>query len=272
MRRIIFIFLTSAAVSTLNAQTPTKGIFVLPAIIDFNLATSQVGNKTLTIQNRTDAGVQLRVYLSDWKRDSLGKHQYSESGTLANSCAQWINIDKTFIEVPSGATIPLNVTLKIPDSATSVKEMKWAMVFIEVVTEKKAMQDTGVSTAVLPIFRMGVHVYQTPPNLGKKELKMLSFDKVFQSSDSTVYSINCENVGDVHVRVKSSLELTNLTDGTKTKLGPDPVSIFPGARRRIYYKLPATLPKGKYSLLAVLDGGDDMPVEAAQTEIEIKKQ
>ncbi len=266
---ILFLFLTC---TLLNAQTgvPTKGIFILPAIIDFTLTNGQVAAKTLTVQNRTDSSAQFTLYMADWRRDSLGRHEYYGPGMLPMSCTDWITLDKTFIEVPSGGNIPITVTMKIPDSASSTKEMKWAMLFIEVVNEKKVFQDTGVSTAIIPIYRLGVHIYQTPPNLGKKEIKMLSFGQVKLAEDSLGLSIECENVGDVHLKGKSSIEFTNLTDGTKTKIGPDPFSVFPGFRRVINYKIPTNLPKGKYSVLAILDGGEDMPIEAAQSEIEIK--
>ena len=270
MKKYIILLVIWSIAKSASSQVPAKGIFVMPSIVEFNLANNQIGTKTLNIQNRTENTVQLKVYLADWERDSMGKHKYLNPGSISTSCSEWLKFDKEFIEIASGASTPLNVTLKVPDSATSVKEMKWSMLFIEVVNEKKAVQDTGVSTSVLPIFRMGVHVYQTPPTLTRKEIKMLSFDPLIESKDSIVYSIFCENVGDVHVKAKSSLELTNLTDGTKIKLGPDPISIFPGARRRVNYRLPATLVKGKYSLLAVIEGSEDMPIEAAQTEIEIK--
>jgi hypothetical protein len=66
------------------------------------------------------------------------------------------------------------------------------------------------------------------------------------------------------------VEFTNLATGQKTKLPHYDFPMFPGHTRHVYFKIPADLPKGKYSILGVLDAGEDLPLEAVQKEIELK--
>lgn len=254
-----------------NATALMKGLIVQPSMVDFTLSANEMGTKKITIMNNTPQAIQLRMYLADWQRDSLGKHTYYGPNTQPYSCTRWIKLEKDFMEVPAGASIPFEVTMRVPDSADFNKDMKWSMLFVEVVKERKVNPDTAVVSQVNPIFRMGVHIYETPPTVKRKEMRMTSFERVPGFIDSSiVYNVAVKNEGDVQLKLKSSLEITNLTTGEKTKLGPNPVPLFPAQKRYISFRIPRELPKGKYSLLAVLDGGDDMPIEAAQGEMELK--
>src|SRR5687767_1646819 len=108
---LLVAFLLFTVIANAQQGVPGKGIFVLPAIIDFNLSLGQVGSKTINVQNRTDSSTQFKLYFADWRRDSMGKHQYFQPGMLEISCTDWLSVDKEFIEVPSGGNIPITVTM-----------------------------------------------------------------------------------------------------------------------------------------------------------------
>lgn len=248
-----------------------KGLIIQPSMLDFALSANETGSKKITIMNNTPATIQLRMYLNDWERDSVGKHAYYTAGSRPYSCAPWVKLEKDFIEVPPGAQLPFEVTLRMPESADMTKDMKWAMLFVEVVKERKVQTDSSLQSQINPVYRMGVHIYETPATVQRRELKMVGFTRTSPLTDtSVIYTVAVKNEGDVQLRCQSSLEITNLTTGVKTKLGPGLIPLFPGQKRNISYELPRSLPKGKYSLLAVVDGGDDLPIEAAQGEVELK--
>jgi hypothetical protein len=55
------------------------------------------------------------------------------------------------------------------------------------------------------------------------------------------------------------------------KEGKDPFKILPDQVRNIDFIIPDTVPKGKYTAVAMIDANDDeVPLEAAQLEIELK--
>lgn len=248
-----------------------KGLIIQPSMIDFTLSANETGSKKINIMNNTPQTVQLRMYLNDWERDSSGKHAYYNPGTRPYSCAPWIKLEKDFVEVPPGGQLPVEITLRMPESAELTREMKWAMLFVEVVKERKVQTDSSLVSTINPTFRMGVHIYETPASVQRREMKMLSFKRTSPVADTNiVYTVAVKNEGEVQLRCQSSLELTNLTTGVKTKLGPGLVPLFPGQKRNIQYVIPTNLAKGKYSLLAVVDAGDDLPIEAAQGELELK--
>lgn len=56
---------------------------------------------------------------------------------------------------------------------------------------------------------------------------------------------------------------------TNPFVSPARISTLSAQIRYIDYELPSTLTPGKYRLTAVLDAGTDIPLEAAQIEVEI---
>lgn len=248
-----------------------KGMIVLPSIVSFNLSNGQSANREITITNRLPEKHQYKIYLGDWERDSVGDHKYSPANSISRSCARWVTISRDIVELEPDSSAVISVRMQLPDSAAAIEEMKWAMVFIQLVNEEKALKtEKDITQQVVYNFRVGVHVYQTPPNLKRVYLSMLSFKNIVHKKDSILYQIACLNEGTQQLKVKCNFEMTNLSTGEKTKLPQQDFPMFPGQKRLVNYLVPTGLKPGKYSILATADGGDDMPLQASQAEIDIQ--
>ena len=246
------------------------GLYIDPATIDFSLLNNQSSTRPITISNKLNVPKQFSIYLNDWQRDSVGGHIYQSPGSNSRTCANWITLDKTFVELDPGESATINVKMAVPDSAEAVKQMRWAMVFVESIEETKAPSKTqGVNTSIQTRYRIGVHVYQTPPTKINKEVRMLRFGPVINTADS-VYRIECQNTGDVQLKCNSFIELSNVADGSKVTLDPVDFPLFPEQKRYVDFILPKNMVKGKYTMTAMVDAGEDVPLEAAQKMIEIK--
>jgi hypothetical protein len=243
------------------------GVMVDPMKVEFNLNKGTTATQNIRLTNALDQTVQFRLYLGDWMRDSTGGHVYMDANTIPSSCARWISLDQEFVELGPKESKTIAIRLNLPDSNEAVNAMKWAMLFVENtkenIIEKKS---NGVGTTFKEVFRLGIHVYQTPPTLVNKEIRMLSFDAV---NDST-YAIACKNLGEVQVKCISFMEMISLTDGSKQKISPVEFPMFPGQKRTIQFKLPPAIAKGKYTIIGVVDAGEELPLEAAQLDVEIK--
>ncbi len=267
---IIVTFFVLLKCSSIYAQMTTEGLLVNPSALEFRLLNGQAGVSNLSIINNLKEKKQIKLFVADWLRDTTGRHVYLKPGTISHSCSNWISLDKDFVELEPGQAINIEVKLKVPDSADNVKIMRWGMVFVETIAEKTTQVNPGrVTTTITTNMRIGVHVYQTPPNLDNAEIKMLSFDPKPNAGDS-IYRIVCQNTGAVQLQCKSYLELSSMEDGKKIRLNNDDFPMFPEQKRYIDYKIPGNVPKGKYNVLAVVDAGEDLPLEAAQAVIEVK--
>lgn len=238
-----------------------------PTVLDFAVAAGQSESQVVNLTNGSGNKMQFKLYLNDWTRDSSGSHEYYDANTQARSCARWVTLDKNFVELEPGASTTATVKLSVPDSASAVSQMKWAMLFVETVEEQKNNDSKKAQAMVRNLLRIGIHIYQTPPNLTKKEIKVYKLEPV--PGNSKQYRLFCQNTGEIMLQCKSYLELTNVKDGKKTKLDPVEFPVFPDQKRYVIFDLPANLQKGKYSALAAVDAGDDMSLEAVESSIEI---
>lgn len=270
MRKIFTISAFLVSICSFCQTAPPKkggGVFINPITIEFNLTNGQTGTNKITLTNGTSKKVRLNLYLNDWMRDTLGNHTYLPPSTVHHSCSNWISLDKTFVELESKETAEVNIKMHVPDSVSATKEMKWSMLFIETVREKVAPNPGKLVTAVNTDYRFGLHIYQTPPSLTNKDVKMLSFSPLKNGKNR--YRIVCQNVGETQLTCNSYIELMNMADGKKTKIKPQLFPIFPEQKRYIDFTLPEGLAKGKYTLTGVVDAGNDVPLEAGQLIIDL---
>lgn len=245
-----------------------QNLGVHPTTLEFKLAGGQTESQAIHLSNSSGKKIQFRMYLNDWLRDSVGGHQYADPNTLPHSCSRWLTVDKNFVEMEPGKSADITVKLSIPDSATVNDEMKWSMLFIETVEEQNNTAAKGSQAAVRNLLRIGVHIYQTPPTLVEKSVKVIDLTPVPKAENT--YRVLCQNTGKVMVECRSYIELAALSDGKKTKLDAVEFPMFPSQKRYVSFELPKDLAKGKYSALAVLDAGEDVSLEAVESEIEIK--
>jgi hypothetical protein len=259
---VAFLLLTS-----ISFKASAQNLGVYPTTLDFSLANGQSEAQVINISNGSDKKVQFRLYLNDWVRDSVGGHLYYDANATARSASRWVTLSKNFIELDPGKSTTLTVKMTVPDSAAATAEMKWAMLFIETVQEQDNNAAKAAQATVRNLLRVGVHIYQTPPMVTQKEVKILDLKP---GSAPNTYNIYCQNTGQIMLECKSYLELTSLAGGKKTKIDALDFPLFPDQKRYVQFTIPKDLPKGKYSALGVIDGGEDLSLEALESEIEIK--
>lgn len=260
---ITFTLFITCFTTIANAQN----LGVYPTTLDFRLAGGQSEAQVINLSNGSANKVQFRIYLNDWVRDSTGGHIYYEPATIERSCARWLTIDKNFIELQPGESTQLTVQMLVPSTPEASSEMKWAMLFIETVEENVSKNDKNAQATVKNLIRVGVHVYQTPPNATEKGIKVL--DLRANKEIANTYDLYCKNTGDVMIECKAYLELA-AANGEQTKLDFIEFPMFPGQVRIVTFELPKNLPAGKYNALGILDGGEDLSLEAIESTVEVK--
>jgi P pilus assembly chaperone PapD len=242
---------------------------IQPGILNFQVEPGNTQTQVIRITNITDKKVTFQAYLADWLRDSLGGHEYYRPDTLKRSCASWVVLNKNLVEVAPMGTEELLVVLRGPADAKSFEEMKWAMLFLQTVQEKdsSAAGGTELKTEVRELMRIGIHIYQTPSAINKTEAKLVSFEA---DTTKNAYVFHVENAGQVMLQCKSYVTLTNVTTGQEYKIDRVEFPVFPDGKRYIKFIVPDTVPRGKYSALAILDIGEDEELLALEKSIELK--
>lgn len=239
---------------------------VNPSTLTFNLAPGTSEIKYVSVRNITNKRHTFQLTLADWYRDSLGNHVYLKPGALKQSCASWVKLGVNVIELDPDQVVDVPVTLDIP--ADSKEDgMRWAMLFIQnYLSEDTTVQKTAkITTTIREIFRVGLHIYQTPPNVSAKSALAVSLNQDKKNPDT--YFFEMKNTGPTMLSCYAHMELTNIENGQVFKLEVQDFPVFPGGKRLVEFKLPPTLPKGKYSALTILDYGENSPLEAIESTI-----
>lgn len=270
MKKCILLLVLLQSAYYIQAQTSDnqKGIVVKPAVLEFSAALGSMQTKKIFITNNLPQPSQFTIYTNDWLRDTLGGHVYTDPSLGPRSCATWVRPEKDFVELQPGESKSIEINLKYPADAGLSDNMRWCMLFVETTKEKMINDTKGFRTTISNHFRVGVHIYQTPPGVTTKEIQLEKISLL--SSDSNSYRIICKNKGGVQLQCSSYLELSSLADGSSMRLPSKDFPIFPDQTRYVDFTLPASLAKGKYTLTGIVDAGIDVPLEAAQLIIEIK--
>ena len=264
------IVLTLAFIIGIAGITNAQQVSIQPSILDYHLNPGTTESQSITITNLSQKKMIFEANMADWLRDSTGSHQYYKADTLKQSCATWVSLDKNLIELAPGQSQTLLVKMRVPTDPSAIKEMKWAMLFLQSVAEQDgSTKNKNVATKIKEVVRVGIHIYQTPPQLTTKSARALSFTPV--PGEKNTYELAMANTGDVMLNCKAHLELTNVASGSEVKLDNIEFPVFPGGNRKVKLTIPGNLSAGKYSAIAVLDLGEDMALEALEKEIEIRK-
>jgi hypothetical protein len=241
-----------------------------PTTLDFNVGPAGNQTQTISVANLSDKKVAFQVYLADWLRDSVGTHQYFKADTLRRSCASWIRLNRNFFELEPRQSTEIVVQMQAPVDSASMSEMKWAMLFLQGVEEQDSASrfTQTLQTQIKELLRIGIHIYQTPLNLNRKAAKTISFKEV--ESEKNTFELKMRNTGNVMLRCRSYLELTDVSSGKTYKTKVIEYPVFPEGMRKVRFTIPEEIPAATYSALAVVDLGEDVPLEAMEKVIKVK--
>lgn len=244
---------------------------IYPTIVNFQLSEpGSVQTQTINITNNSDKKQTIESYFGDWNRKEDGGHEYFEGSTQPFSCAGWAQMNTNLLEIAPGESTQLILTLKAPEDPAELEKMKWCMLFLQGSSIKEAPEasETQMETRINEIIRFGIHVYQTPAKMNL--ISAVAQDLNQNEENPEFFFLDLENNGQVMVKTKSYLELTNINTGAEFRGEIAECPIFPLGKRKVSLQLPAELPAGKYSLLAIMDYGDPNSLEAIERIIEIK--
>lgn len=265
-RRLVFLL----AILVANIGSYAQSVRIQPTVYDLHLSNNEALTQTLSISNTSNKPVAFQIYLGDWLRDTAGGHQYFKPDTLNRSCASWVSLSKNYVVIEPQKTEELTIKFTAPNDVAKFNQMRWAMLFLESApaTDEEVKQSKQLQTSVKQILRVGIHIYQTPPTVNKRGIKVLDLKSLNDKNDTFDFWV--QNTGDVMLQCKADLELTNVADGKTVKLEKVEFPVFPEGKRKVNFKLPADIPKGTYSVLAKVDIGEDDDIEAIEKTITVK--
>jgi hypothetical protein len=210
--------------------------------------------------------VHFRSHVEDWWQNDDGSQSfYRPPGTLARSCGPWISLNPVEMEVSSGGTLEVRVTVAVPEGARSGGY--WCVLTVDELPDPLAAPQ-GVGIRFLSSISVGIFVDLVPV---ERRAEISSVD--LSPSGARV---RVRNLGDAPLGVDGRIEF--LRPGRQEPVAtmtlpravvlPEPVpthlltAALPG---------PAELPDGLYRVRVILDAGLDHLI-GVQKEMEIRHE
>jgi len=184
-------------------------------------------------------------------------------GTVARSNGDWLEVDPLRFRLGAGEAQEVSFSIRVPQAASGAY---WGMIFVE----GSPRPEEREGATVLAIERFGIKVYETVPGTEVLSGEIRCVRKLDDVPLS--FEIAFVNSGNVQLRPRGQVEITDRTGEIIQTLGVDEFYVLPGAVR--YENVVGqenSLPPGRYFALAVLDIGDPDYLVAGQLVFEVEE-
>ena len=253
-----------------QGEISNLGVAVAPSSMRFRTNPGNSDTRILTITNDTYKKYRFKINFSDVDMNRGGK--ITNDKTTDIGLKNWIVADPNFVEIEPGEKAKINITVNIPN-IDAANRAAWCMGIIDEVQENTQIapnkNSESLTFGVKPSFGFAVYFYQNPPSIGVSELEILDFSFSYNEKNKYIHLL-VENIGKGISRAKAYVELDELNTGFHETLDLQIFNVLPNRQREFTFTLPGKMPKGRYSIMGILDFGSDEEIKAASKEIIIK--
>ncbi|MEP7264007.1 MAG: hypothetical protein ABI772_05905 [Bacteroidota bacterium] len=253
----------------INAQS----VSLSPSRLYFKAGPGEVKKQIVHVTNNSTTSQSFTLSFGDFAAPGAdGKTQLMKPGESEHSCSVYMSASPSFFDLEAGKSQDVEVVIDLPNLPEANK-VKWGTMILKLAKERSEANNTskdGVGMGILETFQFVVHVFQTPPSVTLKQAEITSFKQTVSDTGRVKYlEIITKNTGEAILDCATYIEYTNLQSGSEQRSKPSAFTILPGGARLMKFPVPADMPKGKYTVTAVVDIGRKDAVQAAEMDIEI---
>lgn len=241
---------------------------VAPVVINFDANPGEIQQASLTVRNHANIKQVFTLTLGDFVIDENGQKKRVAGGTTDKSCAGWVTLTPSFLELNPNEEKTVKVLITVPKDGT---DTKWCMAYVqssEEQTENPVDKKLAAGIKVTP--RIAVLINQSPKSNNNYKGKIYDLKDVSQPEDSVLtYNVTVENIGDKILEANVQLYLANLTTAKEQKFKGKMERVYPGEKRIFTLNIPKNAGTGKHALAAILDYGHGTSLEGTQIMVDL---
>ena len=247
----------------LSLQVLSQDFEVAPVKMNFKVDPEESQTKILSIKNHSNFRTSFTISFADFIIDKYGKKQAIEKNSTKTSCADWITPEKTFFDINPNEQVQIKITMHPPTDDYSAR---WALMYVQTVHEKTSFDvDEGFGAGARISGRISVEIYREPASPLKPKLKIKDLrETAGEDSLYRYFTADVINIGKNIAKCKVTFIASNLNTAEEFEFDPVYFESYPGFPHEVKFKLPDTLPSGKYSLVALLDYGKNITIEGTR--------
>jgi hypothetical protein len=261
----IFPVLFFLSIITLMAQD----IEVAPVRINFNVAPGESQSRIVTVKNHGNRTETISLQMLDFLVQRQGAMERLPAGSTRNSISTWINLNPTFVELQPNESQNIQINLQAPaDDNIS----KWGILSFVSTREQVAFSaDRELRTGVTISGRIDIFLYYNPATGEAGRVGISNLQEVDSPVDNERrFTINLDNLGNKITACKIFLMASNLNTMQEQKFRTVEITTYPQTTRVVELAMPADLPKGRYSLAAILDYPGSESLKGTQMIINVE--
>ena len=263
--RFSFFFIFLFGINFINAQD----FEVAPVVLNYNANPGEIQQSTVTIRNHANIKQAFTFIVGDFEVDENGQKKRMPAGTSSRSCADWITINPSLLELNPNEERQINVIITVPKDGFA---SKWAMIYAQAATEQKENPvDKELGTGIRLTPRIVILVTQSPKVNNNYKAGIKNLKEITTIKDSLrTFEMLVENNGDKIIEAKVNLAIGNMLTGKEEKFPGTMRKIYPGEKRKYLLTIPDSIAPGEYALLALLNYGHGTNLEGDQIIISIE--
>lgn len=242
---------------------------VSPVLMSFNADPGEIQKKDINLINHSGKPQKYSFKLADYVLDKDGNKKNIALGTSKRSCADWITLNPSFVELNPNQSATIEALMTVPKDGFSAK---WCMIQVEVSREQSAFEaDKSLATGVVLVPRIIILVKQSPKSNTNYRASISGLKEVTKTGDTQrSFEVIVTNLCDNVIDAATNLALADIQTAKEQKFSPVKTTVYPDGSRVVKLELPNTLAKGKYALAAILDYGHHQPLGGTQIMLEVK--
>lgn len=263
MKRIIFSVFLASIVCSLFGQD----FEVSPVAVNFSAEPGENQVRKINIINHSPRPQKYQFKINDFLLDTDGVVRPMALGINKRSCAEWLTLNPSFIELGPNQSATVDMIITVPKDGFTAR---WANVGVEPVKEQNAFEaDKNLSQGVLIVPRISIQVRQSPRSNRSYKASINNLREITKPTDTNrVFEVMVQNSGDNILSANVHLILANVNSGDEQKFEATNFTIYPDGKRLLKLHVPRNIAKGKYALAAILDYGHRQPLEGTQLMID----
>jgi hypothetical protein len=259
-----FVFLTFP--SPTHAQE--AGIKIVPAVIETAANPGEIITEEITVTNVNNEAKTFFLYTRNIQGvEANGKPIFSEEGAehTGFEMSDWLSFFSESIDVEAGGEYKLPVTITIPENASPGSHFGGIFISAEPPRLRKTGAGVGYEVGAIVSIRIAGDITDNA------RIRSFSTNKLFFGTKDVEFLIKVENQGNILIRPRGPLTITNMFGGEVANLEVNDAlaGVFPGTVRDLSLHWQEDEPGfGQYTAVVALsyegDGGQKT-IDAAVT-------
>lgn len=252
-----------------SAVTFAQDFEVSPVLMSFNAEPGEIQTQKINLINHSARPQKYLLKLSDYDVDKNGNKKPVPLGKSPRSCAQWITLNPSLIELNPNQSGTIEAIITVPKEGYGAR---WGMITVEPVEEKTAFEaDKNLVSGVLIVPRIVILFKQSPKTNRNYKASLTDLKEVTKKGDLfRSFEVTINNTGDNIIDASVHLALANMETAIEEKFNAVKVTVYPDQARVVKLQLPKNTGAGKFALAAIMDYGHRQPLEGTQILLEAK--